>query len=150
LKSGDQGSSVLLRLLCLAGLFAAAGLLFTYAVWPVLLWPFTDVLARSPLAGLLGLAPCLLVRDDSSRRQGAKRLHWSLTGWLDALSTGFLIGAFLAIVQIAFIKAKRFLTLDQYLEQQVWVLWIAMLLLGAAYGLLLFWWARLRRRPASS
>jgi len=135
-----------LKLLVLLGLFATASLLFSYAAWPILLWPYLEVLARSPLAGLLGLLPCLLVRLDSA--EGAEQRPWllryfSLTGLLDGVLLGGLLGALLILGQIILIRAKPFLTLDLYLREEVWVLWIAMMILGIGYGLLLYGWSKM-------
>jgi hypothetical protein len=134
-------------LLILLGLFVAASLLFSYAAWPVLLWPYLDVLSRAPLAGLIGLLPCLVVRSETEEEAQAQPFllrFFSLTGALDGMLLGAFLGSLLVLAQLAMIRSKPHLTLDHYLREGVWFLWIVILLLGVGYGMLLFAWTRRR------
>jgi hypothetical protein len=142
-----RGRTLLIGL-CLLGLFVLSALMFTYLAWPLLLWPFEAVLLRSPLAGLLGLIPCLFSRAKTAAGRPSTP-RWGLSHWLDGLFLGANLGAALVLIQILMIKMKTYLTLDQYLREQVYVLWIALFVLGAAYGLLLHGWARMRGRDRS-
>ncbi len=150
-RSGERaeahgvGMTALLRLLILAALFVGSGLYYSLLWYPVTLAPFWTVFRSSlPLAWLLLLAPLidLLLRPRIGR---VLRLPASIPG---ALILGGVLAIILISAQIILIEQKPYLTLIQYLREELWILWLLALPLGLGVGMVRRTWGRRAPRAA--
>jgi hypothetical protein len=127
-------------LLCLGG-HALGGIFYTLVWWPITLHPFKEVLAGFFwFYGSWTLIPPLLLLVLSRPVQLARLAALAtflLRKSLFAIPFGLFLGAMHIRLQIRAITANPFLTLSQYMREQIWVLWIAMAILPVIYMLVI-------------
>jgi hypothetical protein len=141
-----SGGLLWLRLLVLGGIFVGAGLYYTMLWWPITLEPFWRVFLGSlPLALLLLLAPLL----DLLLRPRLGRILPLPASWWGALALGIALTILHVAAQLVLIERKPYLTLSQYLREEIWILWLLTLPLCLGIGFTLCAWERLAAQAAS-
>jgi len=133
------------RALCLLGVYLVSGLLFSLLWWPILLDPLRSVLRVGILGGIAGLFPLLFARPRITGPPGGERGVRLEIGPGEAQLIGLAVWVVHVLLQIVLIRFKPYLMLSQYLREELWVLWLVMLPLALAYGLLFRAWGRLAR-----
>ncbi|MCP4549948.1 MAG: hypothetical protein GY835_26115 [bacterium] len=153
-KRGNAMHLMLMRAIPLILAFCLTGLFFTLLWWPILLDPFLEVLrTRLPVFGLAGTG--LIVGHGSFLWLWREFRHQSKPDrqprpWRPKIFTSLLIGLVLGasqvLQQIKVIESNRYLSLSQYLREDVWWVWIAMVVAAMLFFLVLRWDSYLSRK----
>ena len=137
---------MLQRLTALAAIFLGTGLYYTLLWWPITLHPFWQVFRNGlPLACLLLLAPLV---DLALRPRIGPVLRFP-SSLLGATALGVILTILFVAAQLVLIERKPYLTLSQYLREEIWIIWILSLPLSLWISLFLRAWERLAARATS-
>ncbi len=135
-----------MRLLTLAAVFVGAGFYYTLLWWPITLQPFWAVFRNGlPLACLLMLAPLV---DLALRPRIGPVLRFP-SSILGASALGVILTILFVSAQLVLIERKPYLSLSQYLREEIWIIWIVSLPISLWISLFLATWERLAARATS-